>query len=165
MLAGRSGEGATCITIIAVAAMPDLRLCYCGRVAGRADSTALIWPNKSHAKRHGQGRQGTHSPITPSEACNSGRSPDLSSDNHFAGVGREYQEKITRATGRGLIKFRGGATKLRFGPVKFRGEAATKFRARLGFSIRICLRIHPVAHDIRPYLPVSQARIGFRPCG
>jgi hypothetical protein len=35
---------------------------------------------------------------------------------------------------------------------EIRGEAATKFRARLRFSIRICLRIHRSLTDIRPYL-------------
>jgi hypothetical protein len=50
-------------------------------------------------------------------------------------------ERLTQATAGG-----GG------GLIEFRGEAATKFRARLRFSICICLRIHRSLTDIRPYL-------------
>jgi hypothetical protein len=67
---------------------------------------------------------------------------DPASVPHLAISGENH-----KATGGGLIEFRGHEITSRL--AKFRGEAATKFRARLRFSIRICLRIHRSLTDIR----------------
>jgi len=58
------------------------------------------------------------------------------------------------ATGRGADRISWRRHEITFRPAKFRGEAATKFRVRLRFSIRICRSLT----DIRPYWAASLRR-------